>query len=60
MIEKRQEESKTGEDQHNDMLSRIIQLKQKDSRITMDDMIDHFISFVVGGRLNHCPVKVIT
>ena len=50
MIEKRQEESKTGEDQHNDMLSRIIQLKQKDSRTTMDDMIDHFITFVVGGR----------
>lgn len=50
VIEKRQEESKTGEDQHNDMLSRIIQLKQKDSRTTMDDMIDHFITFVVGGR----------
>lgn len=50
VIEKRQEESKTGEDQHNDMLSRILLLPQKDSRTTMEDMIDHFISFVVGGR----------
>ncbi|XP_078380469.1 cholesterol 24-hydroxylase-like [Oculina patagonica] len=50
VIEKRQEESKTDEDQHNDVLSRIILLQQKDSRTTIDDMIDHFISFVVGGE----------
>lgn len=50
VIEKRQEESKTGEDQHNDMLSRILLLPQRDSRTTMEDMIDHFISFVVGGE----------
>ena len=50
MIEKRQEECKTGDDQHNDMLSRILLLPQKDRRTTMEDMIDHFISFVVGGR----------
>ena len=50
VIEKRQEESVTGDDQHNDVLSRILLLSQKDSRTTMEDMIDHFISFVVGGR----------
>ena len=50
VIEKRQEESRTEEDQHNDMLSHILLLQQKDSRTTIDDMIDHFISFVVGGR----------
>ncbi|KAJ7326009.1 hypothetical protein OS493_028731 [Desmophyllum pertusum] len=50
LIEKRQEENKTGEDQHNDILSHILLLPQKDSRTTMDDMIDHFITFVVGGE----------
>lgn len=50
VIEKRQEESMTGDDQHNDVLTRILLLPQKDSRTTMEDMIDHFISFVVGGR----------
>ena len=57
VIEKRWEESKRGEDQHNDVLSHILLLPEKDSRTTMEDMVDHFISFVVGGKRGLLCIK---
>ena len=50
VIEKRWEESKRGEDEHKDILSHILLLPEKDSRTTMYDMVDHFFTFVVGGK----------
>ena len=50
VIEQRQEEKKKGEDERNDILSHILLLQERDSRTTMEDMIDHFITFVVGGK----------
>ena len=51
VLEKRQEEKNKGEDERNDILSHILKLSERDSRTTIDDMVDHFITFVVGGRL---------
>ena len=50
VIEKRQEEKKKGEDERNDILSHILMLPERDSRTTIEDMVDHFITFVVGGK----------
>ena len=50
VIEKRQEEKKKGEDERNDILSHILLLAERDSRTTIEDMVDHFITFVVGGK----------
>ena len=50
VIEKRMEENKTGGDQHRDILSYILLLLHKISTTTMDDLVDHFLSFIVGGK----------
>ncbi|PFX33651.1 Cholesterol 24-hydroxylase [Stylophora pistillata] len=50
VIEKRLKAKMKGEDQHNDLLSHILLLPERDSCTTMDDMVDHFMSFVVGGE----------
>ena len=50
VIEKRQEEKKKGENERNDILSHILLLPERDSRTTIEDMVDHFITFVVGGK----------
>lgn len=50
VIEKRQEEKRMGEDERNDILSHILLLPDRDNRTTMDDMVDHFMTFVVGGE----------
>ena len=50
VLEKRQEEKNKGEDERNDILSHILKLSERDSRTTIDDMVDHFITFVVGGK----------
>ena len=59
MIEKRQEDKKKGDDERNDILSHILLLPQRDSRTTIDDMVDHFITFVVAGkwRLLHVELQ---
>lgn len=50
VIEKRWKAKERGEDQHNDLLSHILLLPERDRRTTMNDMVDHFMSFVVGGE----------
>lgn len=50
VIEKRQEEKKKWEDERNDILSHILLLPERDSRTTIYDLVDHFITFVVGGK----------
>lgn len=51
VIEKRWKAKERGKDQHNDLLSHILLLPERDRRTTMNDMVDHFMSFVVGGKL---------
>ena len=50
VIKQRQENKKKGEDGRNDILSHILKLQERDNRTTIEDMIDHFITFVVGGK----------
>ena len=50
VIEKRQEEKKKWEDERNDILSHILLLPERDSSTTIYDLVDHFITFVVGGK----------
>lgn len=51
VIEKRWKAKERGEDQHDDLLSHILLLPERDRHTTMNDMVDHFMSFVVGGKL---------
>ena len=41
---------KDEDDGHKDILSYILKTAQGDPNTTMDDLIDHFITFIVGGE----------
>lgn len=40
-----------GEDEHDDILSHILQIAQRDENTTLEDLVDHFLTFVVGGNV---------
>lgn len=49
IIEARIEAMEKGEDSHSDILTYIIKIAQENSETTIEDLVDHFMTFIVGG-----------
>lgn len=52
VIQARMEAVQKQEDSHSDILSYILRIAEEDPTTTMDDLVDHFITFIVGGNFS--------
>ncbi|KAK3744358.1 hypothetical protein QZH41_016489 [Actinostola sp. cb2023] len=50
VIEARIDAVKKGEDSHSDILTFILKIAQDYPETTIDDLVDHFLTFIVGGQ----------
>ena len=51
VIKARQNAIRLGEDTPPDVLAHILDTASRDSSLTMEDMVDHFITFFLAGRV---------